>query len=155
MSSHAHPTAKEVVEFATNGELHTSDGGHILLVRRRAPAPLVLKPIAIHARLLGNEPMRIRVPVIMRPWPMDSCHSEAFCHSGAVRTVQMLERYYWCIGVEQCTRRWVRNCFRRESRKTSCKTVRSPTVLLPLPSRPGLLAVSVDSSGPLDITKQW
>ena len=66
-------------------------------------------------------------------------------------TLQMLERFYWWIGMEACTKWWVRRCLKCQARKTSRQTVRWPVLPIPLPNSSGV-AVSVDYFGPLPIT---
>lgn len=36
-----------------------------------------------------DEPVRIYVPMLMRPWIMQVCHAIASCHVGAARTLSM------------------------------------------------------------------
>ena len=63
----------------------------------------------------------------------------------------MLERFYWWIGMDICTRWWVRHCLKCQARKTSRHTARWPVISLPLPNGPGE-TVSVDYFGPLPLT---
>ena len=63
----------------------------------------------------------------------------------------MLECFYWWVGMEVCTKWWVRRCLKCQARKTSRQTVRWPVLPTPLPNSPGI-AVSVDYFGPLPIT---
>ena len=46
------------------------------------------------ACLLNDEPVRIYVPLLMRPWIMQACHWTASCHLGTTHTLRMLERLY-------------------------------------------------------------
>ena len=46
------------------------------------------------ASLLNDEPVRMYVPLLMRPWVIQACHSTAFCHLGTTRTLRMLELLY-------------------------------------------------------------
>ena len=96
---------------------------------------------------MNDESIRIYVPLLMRPWVMQACHSTASCHLGTARTLRMLERSYWWIGMSICTRWWIRNCLKCRARKTPRQTVRWPTITLPLSEGPGL-AVNVDSYHP-------
>ena len=61
------------------------------------------------------------------------------------------ERFYWWVGMEACTKWWVRRCLKFQVRKTSRQTVRWPVLPIPLPNSPGV-AVSVDYFGPLPMT---
>ena len=96
-------------------------------------------------------PLHIFAPLLTRPWIMHACHSDASCHLGVTRTLHMLERFYWWIGMDISVRWWVRHCFKCQARKTSRLTVRWPVISLPLPNGPGQ-AVSVDYFGPLPVT---
>ena len=83
---------------------------------------------------------------------MHAFHAEASCHLGVTRTLKMLERFYWWVGMDVCTAKWwVRRCLRCQARKTSCQTIRWPTLSVPLPNSPGI-PVSVDYFGPLPTT---
>ena len=42
-----------------------------------------------------NDSVRIYVPLLARPWIMHACHADASCHLGVMRTLKMLERFYW------------------------------------------------------------
>ncbi|CAB1100851.1 unnamed protein product [Ectocarpus sp. CCAP 1310/34] len=83
--------------------------------------------------------------------PSVVCHANASCHLGAARTLSMLERFYWWIGMSVCTKWWIRHCLRCQARKTSRQTARLPILSLPLTSGPGV-SVSVDYFGPLPTT---
>ena len=68
--------------------LHTTDDGIVLHVRKLNP-PLrhdSQRPVASAAFLCNNDPIRIYVPLLMRPWVMEACHSTASCHLGTTRT---------------------------------------------------------------------
>lgn len=82
---------------------------------------------------------------------MQVCHANVSCHFGAARTLSMLERYYWWVGMSICTKWWIRHCLRCQARKSSRQTARWPILSLPLPSGPGV-SVSVDYFGPLPVT---
>ena len=56
------------------------------------------------ARLLNDEPIRIYVPPLIYPWVMQAYHSTVSCHRGTTRTLRMLERFYWWIGMSICFR---------------------------------------------------
>ena len=85
----------------------------------------------------------------MRPWIMQACHSTVSCHLGATRTLRMLERFYWWIGMHVYTRWWLRHCLMCQSRKTPRLTVRWPIISMPLPEGSG---VAIDYFGPLTST---
>ena len=103
------------------------------------------------ACLLNDEPIRIYVPLIMRPWIMQACHSMTSCHPGTTRTLRMLERFYWWIGTNVYTRWRLRHCLKCQTRKTPRLTVRWPVISMPLPEGPGI-TISVDYFDPLPVT---
>ena len=94
--SHQRPSFSEIQELAGKGRLHTTDDGTVLLVRQPTPQPPSdsQRPVGRAACLLNDEPIRIYVPLLMRPWVMQACHSTASCHLGTTRTLRMLERFY-------------------------------------------------------------
>ena len=104
--SHQRPPFSEVQELSTKGRLHTTDAGIVLLVRQPSPPPAsdTQRPVGRTACLLNDEPIRIYVPLLMRPWVMQACHSTVSCLLGTERTLRMLERFYWWIGMSICTR---------------------------------------------------
>ena len=98
-----------------------------------------------------DDPVRIYVYLLARPQIMHGCHADTSCHLGVTRTLKMLQRYYWWIGMEACTKWWVLRCLKCQARKTSRQTVRWPILPIPLPNSPGI-SVSVDYFGPLPTT---
>ena len=151
--SHQRPSFSEIQELAGKGWLHTTDDDVVLLVRQPTPqpAPDSQRPVGRAACLLNNEPIRIYVPLLMRPWVMQACHSTASYHLGTTRTLRMLESFYWWIGMSICTRWWLCHCLKCQAQKKSWLTVRWPVISMPLPEGPGI-AVSVDYFGPLPVT---
>ena len=105
----------------SKGRLHTTtDAGSVLLVRQPSPllVPSTQRPVGRSACLLNDEPIRIFVPLLMRPWVVQACQSTASCHLGTARTLGMLERfYYWWVGMSICTRWGIRNCLECQRRK--------------------------------------
>ena len=150
--SHQRPDPADILDLAAKGRLVLSDNDTMLLVR--GPAPVAPRPDGYPARLRRppfHDPVRIYVPLLARPWIMQACHADASCHLGVTRTLKMLERFYWWVGMEACTKWWVRRCLKCQARKTSRQTVRWPILPIPLPNSPGI-AVSVDYFEPLPIT---
>ena len=88
----------------------------------------------------------------MRPRVLRGCHADSVCHFGVTRTLQMLQRFYWWVGLDQSVRWWIIRCLFCQARKTSRQTIRWPTTLMPLPSGPGQI-VRVNYFGPLPITR--
>ena len=83
---------------------------HKLLVRRPTREP-VLRPNrkpGRYERLLGDEPVRVYVPLMLRPWVMDRTQKEAV-HLGEKVTLAMLERYYYWVGMAS-VKWWIRRC---------------------------------------------
>ena len=95
--SHKRPSLSDILELAGKGRLHTTDDDIVLLVCSPTP-PLTTsaEPSSVGraARLLNDEPIRIYVPLLMRPWIMQACRSTASCHLGTTRTLSMLERFH-------------------------------------------------------------
>ena len=149
---HQRPDPADILDLAAKGRLIQGDHDTVLLVRDPvAAAPRPDGPPACPRRPSFNDSVRIYVPRLARPWIMHACHAGASCRLGVTRTLKMLKRFYWWVGMEACTKWWVRRCFKCQARKTSSKTVRWPLLPIPLPNSPGV-AVSVDYFGPLPIT---
>ena len=108
------PPFSEIRELAQKGRLYVNDDDVVLLVRKptKPPSTTSSRPGGRAARLLNDEPIRIYVPMLMRPWIMQVCHANVSCHFGAARTLSMLERFYWCIGMSVSTKWWIRHCLR-------------------------------------------
>ena len=149
--SHQCPPFSEIQELAGKGRLHTTDEDISLLVRNPTPAHYSLRPAGRAACLLGDEPIRIYVPLLMRSGIMQARHSTASSHLGTARTLRICERFYWWIGMSTFTRWWLRHCLKCQVRKAPRLTFRWPVISIPLPPGPGI-AVSVDYFGPLPIT---
>ena len=99
--SHQHPDPADILDLAAKGRLIQGDHDTILLVR--GPAAVAPRPDGPPARLRRppfNDPVRIYVPLLARPWIMHACHTDASCHLGVTRTLEMLERFYWWVGVK-------------------------------------------------------
>ena len=77
------PSPSDIQELAGKGRLHTTDDDIVLLVRNPTLPPTSSdKPNSVGraACLLNDEPVRIYVPLFMRPWIIQACHSTASCH---------------------------------------------------------------------------
>ena len=125
-----------------------------LLVRRptREPVPRPNRKPGRYERLLGDEPMRVYVPLMLRPWVMDRTHKEAV-HLGEKVTLAMLERYYYWVGMASSVKWGIRRRYAHQARKKTRGTVRRPLVSLPFLSGPGQM-VAFDLLGPLPRTNQ-
>ena len=113
--SHNRPSLSDIQELAEKGRLQTTDDDIFLLVcNPTLPPTRSEKPnsVELAACLLKDEPVRIYVPLLMRPWIMQACHSTSSCHLGTTRTLRMLEPFYWWVGMNVCTRWWPRHCLK-------------------------------------------
>ena len=55
-------------------------------------------------RHLFDDPIRIYVLLLAIPWIMHACHADVSCGLGVTRTLIKLERVYWWVGMEACTK---------------------------------------------------
>ena len=116
-----------------------------------SPSPRRLCHYGRRSRPPLDDPVRIYMPLLARPWIMYVCHADASCHRGATRTLKMLERFCWWVDMEACYKWWVRRCRKCQARKTSRQTNRWPTLSIPLSNSPGI-SVGIDYFGPLPVT---
>ena len=152
LPSHTRPETADIAGLAAKGHLLQGDDNSTLLVQQSITAASA--PDGQNGRRIlhpFDDPIRIYVPLLARPSIMHAYHADTFCHLGVTRTLKMLESYYWWVGMEVCTKWWVRRCLKCLARKTSRQTIRWPTLSIPLPNSPGI-SVSVDYFGPLPIT---
>ena len=140
------PLLSNVLALAAKGRLHRTDDETALLVQR-PPTSQPGNSLPPPASFLP----RVYVPMLMRPWVLNTCHADTSLHLGDTRTVRLLARFYWWIGIDVSARGWIRRCLHCQARKASRQTVRWPTLSLPLPNGPGI-TVSVDYFGPLPLT---
>lgn len=65
-----------------------------LLIKKPAssPKPREGRKSGKFERLLGDEPNRVYVPFLLRPWALDAVHKEG-CHLGEAVTLASLEIY--------------------------------------------------------------
>ena len=148
--SHQRPDPADTLDLAAKDRLIQGDHDTIILLVRDSAAVASRPdgPSTRPRRPPFNDFVRIYVPLLARPWIMHACHADASCHLGVTRTLKMLERFYWCVGMEACTKWWMRRCLECQARKTSRETVCWPVLPIPLLNSPGV-AVSVDYFGPL------
>ena len=95
--SHKLPSLSDVHKLPDKGRLHTTKDDIVLLVRNPTPPSKTSDEPSCVGRaacLLKDEPIRIYVPLLMRPWIMQACHSTASCYLGTTSTLRMLERFY-------------------------------------------------------------
>ena len=101
------PSLLDVKELAGKGRLHKTDDDIVLLVRKPALPPTRSdKPNSVGpaAYLLNDDHVLMYVPLLMRPWIVQTCHSTASAQLGTTRTLRMLESFYWWIGINVCAR---------------------------------------------------
>ena len=148
--SHKRLSLSDLKELAGKGRLHKTDDDIVLLVRNPTlPPTRSEKPISVGRAdcLLKDEPVRIYVPLLMRSWIMQDCHSTVSSHLCTTRTLRMLERFYWWIGINVCTRWWLRHCWKCQARGIPWLTIRRPIISIRSPEGPGV-AIGVDYLGP-------
>ena len=150
--SRQRPSFSHIQERAGKGSLGTIDDGTVLLVRQPIPKRALdsQHPVGCVTCLSTDKPARIYVPLLMRSWVMQACHWSASCHLVTTRTLRMLERFNWWIGMSICTRWWLCHCLKFQARETSRLMVWWPVISMPLPDEPGI-AVSIDYFGPLPV----
>ena len=99
--SHRRPASTDILDLAAKGRLIQGDYGTTLFVRN--PVTAASSPVDTPARLDRlpfNDPVRIYVPLLARPWIMHACHADASCHLGVMCALKMLELFYWWVGME-------------------------------------------------------
>ena len=112
--SHQRPSFSNILELAGKGRVHETADDIVILVRNPMTPPPSAAPSSLGraARLLNDEPVRIYVHLLMRPWIMQACYSTASCHLGTTRTSRILKWFYWWIGMNVSTRWWLRHCLK-------------------------------------------
>ena len=144
--SHQRPDLADMLDLATKGRLIQGDLDTVLLVCD--PVAAASRPDAPPARPRRppfNDSVRIYGTLLARPWIMHACHADASCHFGVTRTLKMLERFYWWVGMEACTKWRLPRCLKSQARRplarwfagqsspSACPTVlASPSVLTTL-----------------------
>ena len=96
--SHKRLFLSDIQELAGKGRLHITDEDIVLLVRNPTlPLPRSDKPNSVEraACFLNDEPVRIYVLLLVRPWIIQACHSTATCHLGTTRRLRVLDPFYW------------------------------------------------------------
>ena len=91
------PSLSDIQELGGKGRLQSTDDDMVLLVHNPTLPPTRSdKPNSVGRAtcLLHDEPVRIYVPLLMRPWIMRACYSTVSCHIGTTRTLRMEERLY-------------------------------------------------------------
>ena len=101
--------------LAAKACLHTTDGGIALLVHRLLPP----SPHPNDRETPNDLPLRVYVPMLMRPWVLHTCNTTSLYHAGIARTLSLLVRFLWWIAMDISTRWWLRRCLDCQSRTTS------------------------------------
>ena len=146
---------KQVKRLVSQVELTQLPNPQKLLVKRLSiePANSDERNRGRFERLLGEEPVRTYVPLLLGPWVMDCAHKESV-HLGEKVTLHLLQRHYWWIGMADSIRWWIRRCYPCRARKSARSTIRWPLVSLPLPSCPGWM-VSFAFFGTFAGNEEW
>ena len=87
------PIVQQVLELAAKTKLFAIKGNFPLLVKRNTSSAELS-----HS---GGRVPQIYVPMLMRPWVLRGCHADSVCHFGVTGTLQMLQRFYWWVGLDQ------------------------------------------------------
>ena len=98
LASHTRPEIADITDLAAKGRLLEGDDDTILQFRK--PITTDSTPNGHNSRRNRppfDDPVRIYLPLLGRPWIMHACHAEASCHLGVTRTLKMLERFYWWV----------------------------------------------------------
>lgn len=142
-----------IQELAGKGLLYTTDADIVLLIRESTPLlPLTRKhPVGYAACLLNSEPVRICTLLLMRPGAVQGCHSTDSFHLITMRTLRILERLYWRMFTNVCTRWWLHNGLKCEPQKKSYLTICWFVISMTLLEGP-CIAISVACSGPIMVT---
>ena len=82
--------SSDVLALAAKSRLHRTDDKTALLVQR----PPTSQPGNILPPPAPYSP-RVYVPMLMRPWNLNTCPADTPLHLGATWTVRMLARLYW------------------------------------------------------------
>lgn len=86
IASHKRPDLAGTLGLPAKGSLSRGDNDTLLVVRNPTSLPF-------------DDPVRIFVPLLERRKIIHACHADASCHLGVTRTLIMLERFYWSIGM--------------------------------------------------------
>ena len=105
LSSHTRPKTTYIADLAAKGHLLQGNNDTILLVQKPVTAASASDGHnSRRSRPLFDDPVRIYVPLLARPWILYACDADASCHLGVTRTLKMLKRFYWWVGMEACTK---------------------------------------------------
>ena len=77
-----------IADLAAKGHLLRGDDDAILLVRKCIP--VTSAPDGHYGRRSQphfDDPVRIHVPLLAKPWIMHACHADASCYLGVTRTL--------------------------------------------------------------------
>ena len=93
------PLLSDILALAAKCRLHCTDDETALLVQRPPTSQPgnSLPPAAPYCP-------RVYVPMLMRPWVLNTYHADTSLHLGVTRTIRMLARFYWWIGMDVSAR---------------------------------------------------
>ena len=107
--SHTRPEIADIPDLTVKGRLLEGNADTILLVRKPITTASAPNGHNSHrSRPPFDDPVRIYVPLLARTWIMHACHADAPCHLGVTRILKMLNRFQLWVGIEVCTKWWVR-----------------------------------------------
>ena len=113
LTSHKRPETADITDLAAKGRLLGGDDDTAQLVRKSITTDSTPDGHNNNRRRrLFDDPVRIYVPLLAKPWTMHAYHAEAPCHLGVTKKLKILERFYWWVGTEVCTKWWVRRCLK-------------------------------------------
>ena len=97
--------------LVSQGKLMELPSSQKILIRRpsHAPADHLDRHPGQYKRLLGDEPLRTYVSLLLGPWVMDCAQKEAV-HLGEMVTLELLQIFYWWIGMADSVKWWIRRC---------------------------------------------
>lgn len=118
--------------MASKCELLPLPRGKRLLVRKPTKEPTVDadRNSGKYERLLGDEPIQIFVPFLLRGWALDMAHKKS-SHLGVNATLASLERYYFWSGVSAHAQHFVKHCIPCQASKISKRRPQCPLISTP------------------------
>lgn len=136
--SHKWPNPAGTLDLTAKGYMLQVDGNTLLLV----PNLTVSSP---SGRRPFEDPVRFYVPLLTILQIICAYHVDFSCYLGFTRTLEMRQRFYSWIGMEACTKWWVRHCLKCQACKTSNQPFPWPVLPISLPKALVFPSVSTTS----------